>query len=108
RTPSTPLPMEYNPRKMFERLFGQGDTPKERKALAKQYASILDLVAEEASDLEKKLDPQDRVMLGDYLESVREVERRVQKMEEHDLSRLHFADVPPGTPLLARRFDLVF
>lgn len=108
RTPSTPLPMEYNPRKMFERLFGQGDTPKERKALAKQYASILDLVAEEASDLEKKLDPQDRVMLGDYLESVREVERRVQKMEEHDLTKLDLPDVPPGTPPLDDRLNLMF
>src|SRR5438552_4088924 len=81
RTPSTPLPMEYNPRKLFERLFGQGDTPQERKALSKQYASILDLVAEEASDLQRKLDPQDRAMLGDYLETVREIERRVQKMD---------------------------
>jgi hypothetical protein len=108
RTPSTPLPMEYNPRKMFERLFGQGDTPKERKALAKQYASILDLVAEEASDLEKRLDPQDRVMLGDYLESVREVERRVQKMEEHDLTKLDLPNVPPGTPPLDDRLNLMF
>src|SRR5436190_13517932 len=108
RTPSTPLPMEYNPRKLFERLFGQGDTPKERKALAKQYVSILDLVIEEASDLSKNLDPQDRVMLGDYLESVREVERRVQKMEEHDLSKLDLPNVPPGTPALDDRLNLMF
>ena len=108
RTPSTPLPMEYNPRKMFERLFGQGDTPKERTALAKQYASILDLIGEEVGDLQKKLDPQDRVALNDYLESVREVERRVQKMEEHDLSKLELPNVPPGTPPLDDRLNLMF
>jgi hypothetical protein len=108
RTPSTPLPMEYNPRKMFERLFGQGDTPKERKALAKQYASILDLIGEEVGELQKKLDPQDRVALTDYLESVREVERRVQKMEEHDLSKLDLPNVPPGTPPVDDRLNLMF
>jgi hypothetical protein len=108
RTPSTPLPMEYNPRKMFERLFGQGDTPKERKALAKQYASILDLISEETGELQKKLDPQDRVALTDYLESVREVERRVQKMEEHDLSKLDLPNVPPGTPPIDDRLNLMF
>src|SRR5262245_19121001 len=64
RTPSTPLPMEYNPRKMFERLFGQGDTPKERQVLAKQYASILDLITEEAGALQRKLDSEDRALLG--------------------------------------------
>jgi len=108
RTPSTPLPMEYNPRKMFERLFGQGDTPKERKALAKQYASILDLIGEEVGELQKKLDPQDRVALTDYLESVREVERRVQKMEELDLSKLDLPNVPPGTPPVDDRLNLMF
>ena len=108
RTPSTPLPMEYNPRKLFERVFGQGDTPKERKAIAKQYASILDLVAEEASNLQRRLDPQDRAMLSDYLESVREIERRVQKMEEHDLSKLDLPNVPPGTPPFDERLNLMF
>ncbi|HSU89511.1 MAG TPA: DUF1552 domain-containing protein, partial [Terriglobia bacterium] len=108
RTPSTPLPMEYNPRKLFERVFGQGDTPKERKAIAKQYVSILDLVAEEASDLQRTLDPQDRAMLSDYLESVREIERRVQKMEEHDLSKLDLPNVPPGTPSFDERLNLMF
>src|SRR5881396_2728403 len=107
RTPSTPLPMEYNPRKLFERLFGQGDTPKERKALAKQSASILDLIAEEASDLQRKLDAQDRARLGDYLESVREIERRVQKMEERDLSKLDLPEVPVGTTF-DQRLNLMF
>ena len=108
RTPATPLPMEYNPRKLFERLFGQGDSAKERKAIAKQFASILDLIAEEAGDLQRKLDAEDRATLGDYLESVREIERRVQKMEEHDLSKLDLPNVPAGTPALDDRINLMF
>jgi hypothetical protein len=98
RTPSTPLPMEFNPRKLFQRLFGQGDTAQERKALASQYSSVLDLVAEEAADLQRQLGPQDRAMLGDYLESVREIERRVQKLEQRDLSKLKLPEVPVGIP----------
>jgi hypothetical protein len=98
RTPSTPLPMEFNPRKLFNKLFGQGDTPEERALLSQEYASILDLVATEAADLQKRLGPADRTMLGDYLETVREIERRVQKMEERDLSSLDLPQVPVGIP----------
>src|SRR5215831_3459002 len=98
RTPSTPLPMETEPRKLFQRLFGQGDTVQERKVIAKQYSSILDLVSQEAADLQRSLGPQDRTMLGDYLESVREIERRVQKMEARDLSKLKLPDAPAATP----------
>jgi hypothetical protein len=110
RTPTTPLPMEADPRKLFERLFGQGDTPQERKAIAKQYSSILDLVTAEAADLRKHLDPQDRTRLGDYLESVREIERRVQKMEERDLTGLDLPDVPVGSTFdqrLTLMFDMI-
>src|SRR5688500_13930871 len=70
RTPSTPLPMEADPRELFERLFGQGDTPQERQAIARQRSSILDLVTREAADLGRSLDAPDRAKLGDYLESV--------------------------------------
>jgi hypothetical protein len=90
--------MEVNPRKLFERLFGQGDTPSERKALVKQYGSILDEVSEEAQSLQRKLGEQDRAMLGDYLETVREIERRVQKMEKQDTSSLNLPEVPLGIP----------
>jgi hypothetical protein len=107
RTPTTPLPMEADPRKLFERLFGQGDTPQERKAIAKQYSSILDLVVSEAADLRKNLDAQDRARLGDYLESVREIERRVQKMEERDLTSLDLPDVPVGSTF-DQRLNLMF
>jgi uncharacterized protein DUF1552 len=98
RTPSTPLPMETDPRKLFQRLFGQGDTPEQRKTIARQNASVLDLVAAEAADLQRRLGAGDRAMLSDYLESVREIERRVQKMEERDLSSLDLPDAPTGAP----------
>src|SRR5829696_5173722 len=107
RTPSTPLPMEADPRKLFERLFGQGDTPAERKEITRQYSSILDLVSREAADLQKTLDAPDRAKLGDYLESVREIERRVQKMEAQDLSALALPDVPVSTSF-DQRLNLMF
>jgi len=112
RTPSTPLPMEANPRTLFQRLFGQGDTAEERQALSKQYSSILDMVQGEASDLSRKLDTRDRAMLGDYLDSVRELERRIQKMEARDVSKLDLPPTPAGAPEnfdehLNLMFDLV-
>ena len=78
---STPLPMEANPRNLFQRLFGQGDTPEERARLGKQYASILDVISQESAGLKRRVGAEDRVMLDDYLETIREIERRVQKME---------------------------
>jgi hypothetical protein len=98
RTPSTPLPMEFNPRNLFQRLFGQGDTVEERRILAAQYASILDAVGERAHDLERRLGPADRAIVGNYLESVREIERRVQKLEARDLSQIDLPSTPVGIP----------
>jgi Protein of unknown function (DUF1552) len=98
RTPNTPLPMETDPRKLFQRLFGQGDTPQERKDLAKQYSSVLDLVSREAADLQRSLGPTDKTVLGDYLDTVREIERRVEKMEARDLSKLNLPTAPAGPP----------
>jgi hypothetical protein len=111
-TPSTPLPMETDPRKLFQKLFGQGDTAAERKRLGKEYASVLDLVQQEAADLQKTLGASDKAMLGDYLDNVREIERRLQKMEAHDLSYMKVPDAPTGTPAafdghLNMMFDLV-
>jgi len=90
--------MEFNPRKLFQRLFGQGDTPEERKLLAVQYSSILDVIANKAGALKKTVSASDRAMLDDYLESVREIERRVQKMEANDLSHIKLPDAPVGIP----------
>ncbi len=98
RTPTTPLPMENNPRKLFQTLFGVGDNAEERERLAVQTSSILDLMMEESSQLAKQLGAADRAMLGDYLETVREIERRVQKTAEHDLSHIELPDAPQGIP----------
>ena len=98
RNASNPLPMETNPRALFQRLFGQGDTPEERARLARQYTSILDVIAGESAGLKKRVGAEDRVMLDDYLETVREIERRVQKMEKSDLGSLKLPDAPAGVP----------
>jgi hypothetical protein len=98
RTATTPLPMEYSPRKLFQRLFGRGDTPEERKELVEQQASILDMVADDASSLQRQLGPRDRAMLNDYLDTVRELERRVRKTQAQDLSNLKLPNVPVGNP----------
>ncbi|MEP7245081.1 MAG: DUF1552 domain-containing protein [Gammaproteobacteria bacterium] len=98
RTLSTPLPMEYNPKKLFQRLFGRGDSPEERSALVQQYGSVLDMVREDAADLERTLGARDRVLMSDYLETVRELERRVQKTQAQDISKLKLPAVPVGIP----------
>lgn len=79
RTNTTPMPMEINPRKVFERMFGQGSTPEERKLRSEEDQSILDQVTKEAAALNKTLGARDRQKVSDYLESVREIERRIQK-----------------------------
>lgn len=99
RTPTTPLPVETDPRKLFIRLFGQGDDAAERARLGGQYKSILDMVGSEAKDLSKTLGPSDKAMLSDYLESVNEIERRIQKMEARDLSHVTIPNAP-GTQQL--------
>ncbi len=98
RTPSTPLPMENNPRKLFQTLFGVGDSVEERERIASQTGSILDLMLEEANQLSRQIGAADRVVLNDYLDTVREIERRVQKTAEHDLSNLTLPDAPQGIP----------
>jgi hypothetical protein len=98
RDPSTPLPMEHNPRKLFQQLFGQGDTAEERKALAVENASVIDLVRQDAADLERTLGARDRAALNDYLETVREIERRIEKIGNRDLSALKLPDAPAGIP----------
>jgi hypothetical protein len=98
RTPSTPLPMEYNPRKLFQQLFGQGDTAQERTVLMREDQSLIDLVRHDAADLGRTLGPQDRARLDDYLSTIREVERRVQKLAARDLSRMQLPDAPLGIP----------
>ncbi len=96
RDATTPLPMEFNPRKVFIQLFGAGDTPEEREIIAGRTRSILDLINERSHELQRELGPRDRAVLSDYLESVRETERRVAKASERDLSGIELPDTPIG------------
>ena len=97
RTPTTPLPIESNPRQLFLRLFGQGDSPAERQFLAAQTTSLLDMISSEADSLGRTLGPQDRATLSDYLDNVREIERRVKNAEHSDVARLQLPEVPGAT-----------
>jgi Protein of unknown function (DUF1552) len=96
-TPSTPLPIESNPRQLFLRLFGQGDSPEERRFLNQQTTSILDMIASETDSLSRTLGSQDRAALSDYLESVHEIERRTRNAQQGDIARLHLPEVPGAT-----------
>jgi Protein of unknown function (DUF1552) len=96
RDAKSPLPMEYNPRKVFLQLFGEGDTPEERTSISHQTASILDLILDRTKALQNELGPTDRVMLDGYLDSVREIERRVEMASAKDLSALKIPDAPVG------------
>jgi len=98
KTPTQPLPMEANPRKLYYRLFGQGDTNEDRAAIASETNSLLDFVLDDARTLNRQLGANDRVMMGEYLDSVREIEMQLQKLAEQDLSHIEIPDAPVGTP----------
>lgn len=80
-SPTTPLPSEAHPRVVFERLFGEGGSRAERQAALRRRASLLDLVADDLASLRSSLGAADRTRVNDYLETVREVERRIQRAE---------------------------
>jgi hypothetical protein len=109
RTPTQPLPQESNPRAVFQKLFGQGDTDKERAAILSETGSILDRVKAQAARLQASLGVKDRVVVTDYLDSVREIERRVQMASKQDMSSLEIPDAPLGVPTdLTEHFTLMF
>jgi hypothetical protein len=109
RTPTQPLPQEGNPRAVFQKLFGQGDTDKERAAILQETGSILDRVKAQAARLQASLGVRDRVVVSDYLDSVREIERRVQMASKQDASTLEIPDAPVGTPNdITEHFALMF
>ena len=98
-SPTTPLPTENNPRIVFERLFGAGGTPEQRMALARENRSILDSVSEDFVRLSASLGPADRTQVTDYLDAVREVERRIQAVENLGVdSGLPTLERPRGVP----------
>ena len=98
-SPTTPLPAEAHPRVAFERLFGDGGTSAERLSELRKSASLLDWVKEDIARLQKKLGPGDRGRVNEYLDTVREVERRIQKAEASTAdSPLRDLDRPVGVP----------
>jgi hypothetical protein len=96
RDEKSPLPFEYNPRKVFLQLFGEGDTAEQRAAIAEQTGSLLDLIQDRTKALQRRLGAEDRAALDGYLESVREIERRAQMAAQRDLSRLGIPNAPVG------------
>jgi hypothetical protein len=96
RNATSPLPMEFNPRKVFTQLFGEGDTDAERAAIAAQTRSLLDLIADRTAALQKQVGASDRALLDEYLSTVREIERRVEKAEQRDLSAITLPEAPIG------------
>jgi hypothetical protein len=109
RTPTQSLPQESNPRAVFQKLFGHGDTDEERAAILSETGSILDRVQGQAARLQASLGAGDRRIVSDYLDSVREIERRVQMASQQDDSSLEIPDAPVGTPTdLSEHFRLMF
>ena len=99
-SPTTPLPAEAHPRLVFERLFGDGGSASERRAALRRKASLLDFVNEDIARLQGKLGGADRAKVGEYLDTVREVERRIQRAEADTAdSRLPDLDRPIGVPV---------
>jgi hypothetical protein len=98
-SPTTPLPAEAHPRVAFERLFGDGGSSSERLSELRKSASLLDWVKEDIGRLQRKLGPGDRTKVTQYLDTVREVERRIQKAEAATAdSHLPDLDRPLGVP----------
>ena len=96
-SPTEPLPMIRDPRAVFDQLFGVGTTPEARKARRRDDKSILDFVAESVGELKGRLGVADRARLADYLDDVREIERRIQKVESANTSGE--ARELPGAPV---------
>lgn len=98
-SPTTPLPAEAHPRIVFERLFGEGGSIEDRRAALRRKASLLDWVSEDIARLRRKLGPEDRIKVSQYLDTVREVERRIQRAEADTADkRLPDLDRPVGVP----------
>ena len=98
-SPTTPLPAEAHPRLVFESLFGEGGTPETRRRSLRQRASLLDALSEEIQALRATLGPQDRRTVDEYLHSIREVERQIQRAEQatRETTQINL-DRPNGVP----------
>ena len=111
-SPTTPLPMEINPRVLFERMFGRPGTVAERRARMQRNLSILDLLAKETNQLQRGLGTRDRARLDEYLDNIREIERRIQRTETRNNTEVTSVALPIGIPEsfeehLALMYDLM-
>ena len=99
-SPTDPLPMIRNPRVVFDQMFGSGGTAEERAARRRTDRSILDYVTNQVASLKNDLEPADRNRLDDYLENIREIERRIQRIEAQNASgeERELPDAPIGVP----------
>jgi hypothetical protein len=97
-SPTSPVPMEINPRVVFERLFGRPGTKAQRAAQMRQDASVLDSIQSDLGDLERGLGASDRVRLKEYLDNVRSIEHRIQQTESKNASDVAAIDAPIGVP----------
>jgi hypothetical protein len=108
KTPTMPLPAETNPRFVFERLFGSGDTAEARVARSREDRSILDGLTQEISHLRRKVGLRDGVKLGEYLDAIREVEQRIAKSESYNTD-LAVPERPVGVPETFKEYaELMF
>jgi len=100
RGPTSPVPVEIDPRAVFERLFGSSDTtdPQARLERLQTERSILDSVTSDLQRLQRRLGASDRTKVGDYLDAVRDIERRIQKAEEQSGRELPIVAQPAGVP----------
>lgn len=99
KNPTTPLPMEINPRTVYERLFGEGGSAARRAANQRDDSSLLDFVMEQLGDLKRTVGSSDRLRIDGYVDSVREIERRIQLSEKAKLADPESSvDVPLGVP----------
>ena len=98
KSATLPLPMENSPQVVFERLFGDGTNAEQRLSRKKQDGSILDSVTDKVARLQGKLDASDRARLNDYLDDIREIERRIQKATEQSANNVEIPEAPVGIP----------
>jgi hypothetical protein len=98
RTPTMPLPMEINPRVVFDRLFGDGGSPAQRLARMEEDRSILDEIAKQIPRLQSELGAHDRTRVSEYLDNIREIERRIQLSEKQSAGNFEVPDAPVGVP----------
>jgi hypothetical protein len=111
-SPTTPLPMQINPRVVFERLFGRAGSAAQRATRMRRNRSVLDSIKEDARDLQRGLGSADRARLDGYLGTVREIERRIQQTEAKNRNQVTELDTPLGVPDVYRdhaalMFDLM-